>query len=267
MATPTVTPSVESRMVRFLALGDFGTGDEFQERVATRMCRQFSSAPFTHVVTTGDNIYPFGDPRDFDEKFLEPYECLFDEGVRFRATLGNHDYFTGEGRPELEHPAFGMPASYYTWELGPVSFVMLNSEDVNDEQLAWLDRRLEESRDHPWTIVVFHRPLYTAGFRHIDTPEFEGLFADRFSNGGVDLVLNGHDHLYSRATTGNVTYLVTGGGGATLDVCRVPLPDPITECAATLHFVEVEATRTSLTAEVIDDAGRVLDTVTIEKNV
>jgi 3',5'-cyclic AMP phosphodiesterase CpdA len=253
-------------VVRVAALGDFGTGDRFQARVARALCDHLIDEPFTHVVTTGDNIYPFGDPRDFEPNFFEPYQCLFDAGVRWHASLGNHDAFTGGGQAEIDEPAFGMRDSYYTWRLGPLTFVMLDSNDFDDAQLEWLDRALDKARAAPWTIVAFHHPVYGAGLHHGSTEGFEEMFASRFDEAGVDLVLNGHDHLYTRATDGGVTYLVTGGGGATLDVCRIPMPDPVDQCFSTLHFVAIEATRSALTTTAIMDTGKVIETVKIDPN-
>lgn len=264
--SPKAAPSVKRGTVRFVALGDFGTGDKFQDKVARSLCEHLNKEPFTHVVTTGDNVYPFGDPGDFEDKFFDPFECLFDRGVRFHATLGNHDTFTGGGRPEIDEPAFGMAGPYYSWKLGPISFVMLDSNDVDDEQLAWLDRALARAATAPWTVVVFHHPVYAAGLRHGATPGFEELFVSRFAQSGVDLVLNGHDHVYTRALASGVTYLVTGGGGATLDICRIPLPEPVANCVSALHFVELEATKKGLVATAITHEGEVLETVAVSQN-
>lgn len=253
--------------VRVLALGDFGTGGEDQDDVAQAMCRHLTSEAFGHVVTTGDNVYPEGDPAHFQDKFVRPYDCLFHGGVRFHATLGNHDILTRGGRPEIRHEAFGMPARYYAWNLGPVSFVMIDSNDVDRTQLGWIDRRLNRMRDDPWIVVVFHHPLYATGSRHIDTPGFQELFEQRFANAGVDLVLNGHEHLYSRAETAGVTYIVTGGGGARLDECGRPLPQPIIKCVSTLHFLELEATSEMLRVDVMTSRGELLESVRLDANV
>jgi hypothetical protein len=37
-----------------------------------------------------------------------------------------------------------------------------------------------------------------------------------FERHGVRLVLNGHDHNYQRFDTAGITYVITGGGGASL---------------------------------------------------
>ena len=39
----------------------------------------------------GDNLYGGDSPRDYQRKFEEPYKALLDAGVKFYASLGNHD--------------------------------------------------------------------------------------------------------------------------------------------------------------------------------
>lgn len=257
-----------SRAVRFLAIGDFGTGKAEQQEVADAMCAHLEREPFDFVVSTGDNVYPDGDPADFEKKFFAPYECLTDEGVRWHSTLGNHDVSTAEGRPEIEEPAFGMPASYYTWRLGPITFVMLDSNELDspgDEQIAWMEDQLRAARDAPWTVVVFHEPVYSAG-KHGSTPRFDTLLADRFEELGVDIVLNGHDHVYASAFKDGIPYVVTGGGGAPVDRCQATLPPEVETCIPDLHYLVVEASRSSLTTTAVTPDGRTLDRVEADQN-
>jgi 3',5'-cyclic AMP phosphodiesterase CpdA len=265
---PRARPDSGARTVRFLAIGDLGTGKPAQQEVADAMCAHLEREPFDFMVSTGDNVYPDGDPSDFERKFFEPYECLTDEGVRWHSTLGNHDISTAEGRPQIEEPAFGMPASYYTWRLGPIAFVMLDSNELDspgDEQIAWMEDQLRAARDAPWTVVVFHEPVYSAG-KHGSTPRFDTLLADRFEELGVDIVLNGHDHVYASAVKDGIPYVVTGGGGAPVDRCQAALPPEVETCIPELHYLEVEASRSSLTTTAFTPDGRILDRVEADQN-
>lgn len=70
------------------------------------------------------------------------------------------------------------------------------TDEIVDEQTAWLKRVLEES-DQEWNIVMFHHPVFTAREdRHNERLRDE--WRDLFYELGVDLVLQGHDHAYSR---------------------------------------------------------------------
>jgi hypothetical protein len=200
----------------FAVIGDFGTGEQAQIRVAERMCEWRESRPFDLVVTTGDNVYPKGEASRFDETFFEPYACLLDGGVRFRATLGNHDVITDNGAPELNEPAFGMKARNYVVRKGGVRFLMVDS---NTLRKRWLRRRLPAEEGDRWTVVAFHFPVFSSG-PHGSTPGFRPSLHRMFRRHGVDLVLTGHDHHYEvTKKLKGIRYVVTGGGGAELYPC------------------------------------------------
>ncbi len=57
-----------------------------------------------------------------------------------------------------------------------------------------------------WTIVVFHQSIYSAGVRAMDSGNLDkrDRLAPVFSELGVDAVLAGHDHVYTRA------YMING---------------------------------------------------------
>jgi 3',5'-cyclic AMP phosphodiesterase CpdA len=252
--------------VAWVAIGDFGTGGSEQRNLANDMCDLHDSVAFDHVVTTGDNVYPSGDPDDFKDVFFDPYECLFDEDVSFRAVLGNHDILTKGGKPELNESRFGMDGHRYRWRLGPVRFLMFDSNQTGRRAMRWLRTRLKDASGAPWTVVVMHHPVYSGGAAHGSTPGFAQKFARRFARRGVDLVLHGHDHVYSRARNRGVTYLVTGGGGAGLYECQHPLPKPVKTCESEHHFLDLRATTEKLSAAAVAIDGTVLDEVDIRPN-
>ena len=262
---------------RFAAIGDFGTGGPEQLAVAESMCAHREEEPFDYVVTTGDNVYAEGEIEDFDEDFFVPYSCLFDEGVSFHAVLGNHDDDTLKGEGQISEPRFGMPARNYTWRLGPISFVMFDSQEVEREldgeeefeegsSYEWVLDEIEEAEDAPWTVVVFHQPVYSAGETHGSEPGFAEALGEPFARAGVDLVLNGHDHNFQRGEEGDVTYVVTGGGGAELYPCVLPLIEQVEVCLEERHFVVVEAGPDQMTITTIAEDGEILDEATIDRN-
>lgn len=241
---------VEDEPLRFAVIGDFGTGEKRQQEVADRMCRWHSHRPFETVFTTGDNIYPDGDPDLFGERFHDVYRCLLDRGVRFRSVVGNHDVMTDGGRPELEDPAFGMPAFNYVVRVGGIRFVMVDSERLNR---AWLRRKVYAGSDARATIVVMHHPVFSAGTGHGSTPGFEDLHR-MFRRAGVDLVLQGHDHVYSATKKlRGVRYVVTGGGGASLGGCRPTEQTAL--CARRYHFLYGEVKDDVLVVKAIPRVG------------
>ena len=82
-----------------------------------------------------------------------------------------------------------------------VRFVVLDGTaaldlDAAEEQTRWLERVL---RDRPtrWAVAVFHQPIYTCA-RPKDTELLKASWMPLLEQYRVDLVLQGHDHCYSR---------------------------------------------------------------------
>jgi predicted phosphodiesterase len=244
----------------FAVVGDFGTGELDQREVAERMCRWRRSNPYDLVLTTGDNVYPHGEPGLIAPRFLEPYACLLDEGVRFRAVLGNHDVETDGGRAQLREPAFGMPARNYVFRRSGVRFVMVDS---NDLRLGWLERAVEPQADDAYTVVVMHHPVYSPG-KHGSTPGYQPSLPRLFQDAGVDLVLSGHDHLYSvTESLGGVRYVVTGGGGARTYICSDR--SFVDVCRAGHHFLYVDIDPRRILVRAVPTSGEAFDRFRVPK--
>jgi hypothetical protein len=82
---------LKSDSVRFAIIGDMGTGEAPQYEVAQRMINARQTFPFDFAIMLGDNIYGGSSSKDFEKKFEVPYKLLLDAGVKFYASLGNHD--------------------------------------------------------------------------------------------------------------------------------------------------------------------------------
>lgn len=241
--------------LRFAVIGDFGSGLPAQYAVARRMCSWRNKRPFDVVITTGDNVYPDGASKHFEDKFFTPMACLLDNGVEFHAVLGNHDVASLQGRAQIHHPKFGMGGQNYVVRMNGVRFVMSNSNRPVD--FGWLARATRAQPGDRWTIVVFHHPVFSSAAQHGPSPWLQEL-PDLFVRRGVDLVLNGHDHLYmvTKPLQG-IRYAVTGGGGATLYDCAPAwFAD---KCSARNHFLYVVATEERITVRAIPTSGPPFD--------
>lgn len=251
--TRAARPVPRRPLLKFAALGDMGPGPG-QLAVARRMCRWRRKHPFKLVVTTGDNIYPGGERSQFRKGFFRPYRCLLTRGARFRASLGNHDVYTRNGRPELNEPAFGMKGRNYVVRRNGVRLVFVNS---NRLRLRWLRRALSGRRNNRWKIVVFHHPVYSPGHEHGPTPGFRRLLNPIFRAKGVDLVLNGHDHIYAvTKPIKRIRYVVTGGGGRSLYHCRPAWFSR--RCRSRYHFTFVRVGLRRISVRAVPARGRLL---------
>lgn len=254
---PTSTGSEEEPAeFSFAVIGDFGTGDDYQQEVADRMCSWRDNHGFDLVFTTGDNVYPDGHPDRFEDAFYQPYECLTDNGVAFHAVLGNHDAQTDNGQPEIDDERFGMDGRNYVVRANGVRFVMIDSNSVN---MDFLRRATRAREGDEWTIVSMHHPVYSAGTGHGSEPGFRPKLPRLFKRRGVDLVLQGHDHIYAvTKPLKGIRYVVTGGGGAGLYGCSDKWFSA--KCAARHHFLYVTATDEELTVTAVPEQGKTFHT-------
>ncbi|MEW6583588.1 MAG: metallophosphoesterase, partial [Actinomycetota bacterium] len=235
--------------------GDWGAGTPGQRAVTRRMCADHGTRPFAFVLTTGDNFYA-PDGRATDANFRRPEACLLRAGVRWRAAWGNHD-LGGDGTAT----ALASPRRWYTFATGPVRVVVLDANRPGDAaQLAFLRRALAAARE-PAVVVAFHQPVFSAGY-HRPSAEQQELWAPLFRHHRVSLVLQGHNHQYERIVRDGVTYLTSGGGGATLYPC-VRLPEGLRRCVPKHHYLDVTVGSAVLVAAAVEPSGAVIERVRI----
>ena len=123
----------------------------------------------------GDNIYEGPATReDYRRKFEDPYRPLLDEGVKFYATLGNHD-----DPRQIAYPLFNMDGErYYSFSppedllakvVSRVEFFAVDSTNLDRTQLRWLDERLRDS-DATWKVCFFPpSPVHVRALSHLGT--------------------------------------------------------------------------------------------------
>ncbi len=226
----------------------------------------------------GDNIYPerilFGGKRGghpdlFEERFDDYYRPLLDLGVKFFAVLGNHDVEADSGRSMIaDKKRFHMigEAGFYSYEpddsKGLITFFALNSVSMvsgrtDKEQVEWLREALKACTT-TWKIVYMHHPMYGAsGGHHIDSGFFSEL--ERILiEGGVQVVLSGHNHYYARSKPQHgIIYIISGGGGRSL--VSVRSAGRMEKAAERFHFLYFEAAFNRLDYWAITADGSLLD--------
>lgn len=209
-AAPVVPLPNRDGSFKFGVLGDFGTGSQAQYQLAEQMVKLHGRFKYDTVVLSGDNLIGSERPQDFNVKFELPYKALLDAGVKFYASLGNHD-----AREQRFYKLFNMGGHlYYTFNPRPdVCFFMLETTYPTPEQFDWLEKELKASSSN-WKIVVFHHPLYSSGDRHGSDLRLREVLEPFFVKYNVSVVLNGHDHFYERVKPQKgITYFVAGSGG------------------------------------------------------
>jgi 3',5'-cyclic AMP phosphodiesterase CpdA len=246
--------------VRIIAFGDFGIGGVAQRAFGAGV-RQFElENPADYLVTLGDNDYT-EDPAEFHSNWESSFGWWRSSGVRVAGVLGNHDVRVEDGRYQFDE--LKMPGRYYRRTIGPVELYLLDSNDVDDAQTAWLRRTLSRSRAR-WRIAVFHHPAYTCG-NYASHDAVVERWVPLFERYRVRLVLSGHDHNYQRfAPRRGVRYVVHGGGGQGLyDLKRCPASYPRRMFARKEHgFLYLVIRGKRLTGWAVTPGGRRTDRFT-----
>ncbi|MCK9249932.1 MAG: metallophosphoesterase family protein [Solirubrobacteraceae bacterium] len=208
-------PAGPIRPWRWLYLGDAQNGLDREWPVNVR--RAYDAVPDARVVLhAGDMI----NHPTHDVEWHRWFAAQGDVPATRNAlvTPGNHEYLYGflesvdpdaarmraHFRPPANGPA-GQVGRTYVADHQDVRFVVLDTGLGLDLvglalQGIWLDRVLAES-PRRWTVVMFHYPVYSAGIQGglmRSNPQVRGAWGDILERHDVDLVLQGHDHAYSR---------------------------------------------------------------------
>lgn len=250
--SPTATP-----LLRFVSLADTGTGAKGQYAVAQAMTKYHRQNAFDLAILAGDNIYNDGEIEKIAAVFERPYEPLLQQGVKFRACLGNHDIRTANGDPQVKYPGFNMQGRYYTFRQGAVQFLALDTNNNADwqRQLPWLETELNRS-DAPWKIVFGHHQIYSSGHYGKNEKLIKDL-TPLFQKYNVQLYINGHDHNYERTRIiDGTTYLTCGAGAGVRPVGRSEWTE---HSAEKLSFAAYEVYRDRIEISAIDTKNKVFD--------
>ena len=260
-AAPDIRLPLKPNSVRFAVVGDSGTGERPQYETAAQMAEYHSAFPFDFVLMLGDNIYGGKSPADFRRKFEEPYRPLLDAGVKFYASLGNHD----ETNERLYKPFNMAGKRYYSFRKGGAEFLALDSNYMDPQQLEWITSQLEDAGTD-WKICFFHHPLYSHGKMHGSDLDLRKQLEPIFRREGVNVVLSGHEHDYERVKPQNgIAYFVLGSSGQLRSGGLRPSPETAKGFDTDRAFALVEISGDQLYFEAVSRTGLVVDSGIVER--
>jgi hypothetical protein len=198
--------------LKFMVIGDFGNGSRQQYQLADQMVQVRAKFPFELAITVGDNIYGTNSTSTLRARFELPYKPLLDAGVKFYASLGNHD----DRELQRRYALFNMGGDFYYAFKAPqedVRFFAIDSGYPTVEQIGWLESELTGSGE-AWKVPYFHHPLYSSGERHGSQEGLRRILEPMFIKHNVSVVFAGHDHIYERTTPQNgIVHFVVGSSG------------------------------------------------------
>jgi len=219
--TLTTAPPSSATRVHFAVYGDNRSDPVAHHTIAEAV----SASDPEFVLNTGDMVYAGGNIDDWQSFFSEA-QGLYDHVPLF-PVLGNHElYPRGAGlrvyRRFVRAPsALGRAEPYYAFDWGPVRVLVLDSNgDVaaGTSQRRWLDAELARAREDevPHLFAALHHGPFSSGYHGPNLRLIEQGLEDALREGGVELVFEGHDHLYERGEAAGLKYVLSGGGGAPL---------------------------------------------------
>ncbi len=185
---------------------------------------------------------------------------------------GNHD---SEHALAYAYSALPGNEAWFAFDYGNSRFIFLDSEvntSGSPEQFAWLQAELSrpETQRAAFRIVCFHRPPYVNlwnGGGHTGEGWVQTDWVPLFEQKNVDIVISGHAHNYNRGVQRGVTYVVSGGGGGTLDVERVANWPLYTVEASRYHFDLMEVIGETLNWQTFDNNNQLIDMFTLHSRV
>ncbi|WP_340022393.1 S-layer homology domain-containing protein [Paenibacillus sp. FSL K6-1096] len=193
--------------VSFVFVTDSHTkGDNGLETYQQLIKNAFTNYPDTQFIMHGGDMVDDGAVLNEWNQFREA-SSVYASSVPSAYAMGNHDvkgggkyiFAKGLGLP-LNGPEIQKEYAY-SFDSGEVHFVVLNSEAdevTMGKQAEWLREDLISS-NKKWKIVMFHKPAYHTEDGRGNLIEYtQTYFAPILEELKVDLVLEGHDHVYAR---------------------------------------------------------------------
>ena len=171
------------------------------------------------MVSAGDQINDTN--GDSEEEYSGYLGATALRSLPVATTIGNHDSKNPNYSYHFNYPnsQYGAPLGYnqgvstagtdYYYTYGNVLFIVLDTNNYNCATHENVIRKaIKENSDAKWRVVTFHQDIYGAAQSHSDS---DGMvlrtqltpIMDKYD---IDVVLQGHDHTYSR------TYQLTGDG-------------------------------------------------------
>ncbi len=242
--------------VKFLVIGDSGTGDRAQNEVGAQMWKAHAQFPYEFAIMLGDNMYGSERPQDYVSKFERPYKALLDAKIEFFAALGNHD-----DPNQRFYKNFGMGGKrFYAYQKKDVKFFALDSNYMDRDQQRWLEEELKKSNEK-WKIAYFHHPLYSSGAAHGSEVDLRAIIEPLFIKYNLHVVFAGHEHFYERIKPQKGIYHFTAGGSAKLRTGDIVRNSPLTAKGFDTEqsFMLVEIDGDVLRYQTISRRGRRID--------
>ncbi len=262
-------------------LGFIVVGDTQNNAAVTNMMSKHAWSHRPHfIMHCGDLVGTGTMKREWVQEFFGSTGDLLGRFPIY-PTLGNH-----ERDAQLYYDYFSLPGEeyYYDYRWGDVHvFVLDTNKDISpsSDQYQWLSRVLPAS-DARWKVVQHHQPAWTSDSNDYgDTFSAGSTWGDMavrthlvplYEANGVDVVFNGHIHVYERTWPildnrvdhdRGVVYVTTGGAGGSLEDFAPTRTWFTAHKHRGHHYCIVTAHDRSFELRAFDQDGKLIDLFTI----
>ena len=156
------------------------------------------------MISAGDQVNNTGNAKE--EEYAAYLSASALKSLPTATTIGNHDSLNADYSYHFNNPnptGLGMTQAGgdYYYGYGPGLFIVLNTNNYNAaEHEQAIAQAVAAYPDAQWRVVTIHQDIYGSGLDHSDT---DGMILRTqltpiFDEYDIDVVLQGHDHTYSR---------------------------------------------------------------------
>ena len=157
------------------------------------------------IISAGDQVNKTGKPKEEEYAgYLNPNVL---KNLPVATTIGNHDSLNPDYAYHFNNPnntSYGktQAGGDYYYSYGEGLFIVLNTNNYNvAEHEKAIAEAVASDPDASWRFVTIHQDIYGTGLDHSDT---DGMILRTqltpvFDKYDIDVVLQGHDHTYSRS--------------------------------------------------------------------
>jgi hypothetical protein len=256
--------------IRIVGMGDFGSGSDAQRSVAAAIVRMGAAQPFDFGLTFGDNFYPSGMTGTDDPRWRDWWEGLYGPlGITFYPTLGNHEWYSDDGAAaEIAYrsPTWRFPSPYYSFTAGSVQFFAIDTTEISEAEVIWLDKAIAASTAR-WKVVYGHHPIFAPEKNAKNGAYMKYMQARLWPilRGRVDAYLCGHQHAMAHMDAREgVHFFMSGGGGAPLSKVARKSPGALF-AESTFGFLTLQADGARMTIAIFDTDGKAFDSEVMAK--
>lgn len=214
----TAPPAGSSPPVRIWVIADFGQSNSDQNEERLETVGQWKT--FNNDSYHADFVLSLGDQTEDDSRYQLQHNYFSQLEKVLKTTplltvVGNHDNhdsmvnylstFALPSNAEMGGIASGTE-EYYSFDYANIHIVVLCTEIEDEEgrkkQIQWLKNDLDMNQQD-WLIACMHRPFHSGGYHRTDIDEDAQIRRDDWlsilEDHGIDLVLQGHNHVYERS--------------------------------------------------------------------